>query len=96
MLMSKYLYYRDENCTVSIQPVNDVVHLHCIVVEWKLSTLKKLYIIFSQLQKDMAYYGFKYLVTVTPNPRFAKLFGGESIEEKEIDGVLHEVIVWEL
>lgn len=95
-LMSKIKVYEDDSFVLYIEPLNDTVHMHTYVYEWKPSTLKTMYRVFGMLELEMAKLGFKYLVTVTPNPKFAKLFGGSVIDEKVIKGIYHEVIVWEL
>lgn len=90
-------FYSDDNFKAVIQIAKDgVVHLHCYVYDWKLSALKIMYREFARLKGELNSKGYKYIVTVTPNPKFARLFGGEVIDEQDIDGVRHEVIVWEL
>lgn len=92
----KVLAYSDENSSVYLQPVGDVVHIHCYVVKWTHSQLKKLYNVFNDIVAFVEAMGFKFLVTVTPNPKFARLFGGEVVDELIINGEPHEVIIWEL
>lgn len=36
------------------------------------------------------------MLTITPNPKFAKLFGGTSVGEIDHDGKKYEVVVWDL
>ena len=40
--------------------------------------------------------GHRSVYTVTPNPRFADLFGGETIEVLYVHGKKYEVVKWDL
>lgn len=91
----KIMVYQDDALTFYLEPNNDVVHVHCYVDDWKLSVMKRIYSLTSEILSFAKKEGFKYVVTVTPNPKFAKLFGGEVIDEIVINGIQHEVIVWE-
>lgn len=95
-MFERHVAYKDEDFQIDVQPVNDVVHLHCYVFNWKPSVLKKIYSVFTYLKELFSVSGYAYMATITPNPKFAKLFGGEVIDEKMINGKYHEVIVWEL
>lgn len=95
-MFEQHVAYKDEDFQIDVQPVNDVVHLHCYVFNWKPSVLKKIYSVFAYLKDLLSVSGYAYMATITPNPKFAKLFGGEVIDEKMINGKYHEVIVWEL
>lgn len=95
-LMSKEKWYEDDSFVLYIEPCNDVLHMHCYVSDWKLSVLKNMYAVLAQLMEVAARRGFKYLVTVTPNPKFAKMLGGVCVEELQINDEYCEVIVWEL
>ena len=95
-MYSKETIFEDDTCYVAVQVLEGVVNLHCEVYDWKPSVLKRLYSIFLEIKDYYAGEGFKYLSTVSPNPKFAKLFGGETINELVIDGKEYEVIVWEL
>lgn len=88
--------YSDGDVCVSVQPIGDDAHLHCLVYKWSPSVLRRLYEIFAWLERSLGDAGFKRLVTVTPNPKFAKLFGGTYLGDAYYHGVKHEVIVWEL
>lgn len=95
-MFEKHIAYKDEDFQVDVQAVNDVVHLHCYVSVWKPSVLKKMYHVFAYLKELFSISGYAYMATITPNPKFAKLFGGDVIDEKLINDKKHEVIVWEL
>ena len=81
---------------ITVQPVNDVAHIHILVYRWAPSVLKALYVVFGEMRDALRDKGYVYMVTISPNPKFAKLFGGEVIEEKVVDNIYHEVIVWDL
>ena len=81
---------------ITVQPVNDVAHIHILVYRWAPSVLKTLYSVFNEMKVALKNKGYVYMATISPNPKFAKLFGGEVIEEKVIDDVYHEAIVWGL
>lgn len=95
-MFERHVAYKDEDFQVDVQVVNEVVHLHCEVSTWKPSVLKKMYSVFAYLKDLFSISGYAYMATVTTNPKFAKLFGGEVIDEKLINNKKHEVIVWEL
>jgi hypothetical protein len=93
--LPKQLYYKDDNFTLEVEPIDGEYFLHCIVQEWNASVLRRMYKVFAVLLEEANQHGVERMYTVTPNPRFAKLFGGTTIGHVEIDNVLHEVIIWE-
>lgn len=95
-MSDKVVAYRAEEYLVEVQPFGDEVHLHINVFEWKPSVLKQLYLVFAELKAVLTEKGFSSMKTISPNPKFAKLFGGKTTEELFIDGVYYEVIVWDL
>jgi len=90
-------YYTDEDISVNIEPFGKGVLFHVEISNWKLSVLKRCYVVCARLMEDMAAAGFIKAATITPNPKFAKLFGGTTthvIVTKEQQRL--EVITWEL
>jgi hypothetical protein len=85
-------YYEDSSFVLNIEIEKDFVILHCDVMVWKLSTLKKIYAVFSQILLDFKTYK---VIAVTPNPRFAKLFGGRTVTYMEYEGKTMEIIQWQ-
>lgn len=73
-----------------------VANLHCEVRKWSPRVLRKCYDSFAKgmnlLQRD----GFKQVVTITPNPKFAYLFGGTFTDSLLYEGNYYEVIEWAL
>lgn len=96
MTSHKRVAYEDSNFKFEIELVGDMAGLHCVVTHWSPSVLKHMYKVFVETQNLLADNGFKRMVTISPNPKFAKLFGGDTIESLDKDGIRYEVIVWEL
>jgi hypothetical protein len=92
----KIIYYKDDDVLFEIEPNSEGVFLHCEVTNWKPSVLKKSYRVFGEFLNFAQHHKIKKVVTTTPNPKFALLFGGKVINSGEIDGVYHEVIEWEV
>lgn len=90
------LLYKDEDFTVEWEEMEDCLFLHCEVKYWKLSAFRRMYKVFAELQDVARQKGFSSLATITPNPRFAKLFGGETVSTLTKEGIEYEVVVWEL
>lgn len=82
--------YKDEDFVVESSFYKDYLVLHCEVTNWNLTVLKRMYKVFGALRNE-----FPKMMTITPNPNFAKLFGGETVEYVIIDGQSCEVIVWD-
>jgi hypothetical protein len=96
MQTRKHLFYQDSNFIVEIEFIGRVVVLHCSVLNWKLSVMKKTYEVFSELKQLASSSGCTHLVTAPIHPKFAKLFGGSQIGTISVDDKNYEVIVWEL
>lgn len=95
-MLKRFVVCDTEDFYITVEPVNDVAHIHILVYRWAPSVLKTLYIVFSEMKKSLRDKGYLFMATVSPNPKFAKLFGGEVIDEELINNVYHEVIVWDL
>lgn len=90
-------YYSDDDLTIKIEPFGKGVMFHMEVHNWKLSVLKKSYPIVARLFEDMAKLGFIRGATITPNPKFAKLYGGTTTHILVTEDQQRlEVITWEL
>lgn len=92
----KVTYYKDEDFVFDFELNDEGVFLHCNVSNWKPSVLKRMYNVFASFTLEMEKHNVKNFMTVSPNPKFAKLFGGTVIHKGYIDDVLHEVIQWEV
>lgn len=94
--LHKNLLYKDSNFIVEWEELEDCLFLHCNVFNWSLSTLRTMYAVFAELRHIALSRGFSSMSTITPNPKFAKLFGGETINSFVHEGKEYEVIVWVL
>jgi len=92
----KITYYQDESVKFVVEFNEEGVFLHCDVFDWKPSSLKRYYRVFGNLLEELKQTGVKQIMTVTPNPKFARLFGGRFEKELYFDGIRNEVIVWEV
>jgi len=90
MKLCKNTLFENEDFVLEGQEHEGALLLHCRVIDWKLSTLKKMYSVFA----DVVSKNDK-VMTITPNPKFAKLFGGRVIKTFEEGGVEYEVILWD-
>lgn len=90
------LLYKDEDFTVEWEEMEDCLFLHCEVAYWKLSAFRRMYKVFAELKELAVQRGYSSLSTITPNPRFAKLFGGETVNSFIKEGIEYEVVVWVL
>lgn len=89
-------FYEDEDFILQYKEAYGEVFLHCEVTSWKPSSFKKGLRVFGALLNKMEERGRTRLVTVTPNPKFVQLLGGEYIGDKEQDGIHYEVYQWVL
>jgi hypothetical protein len=94
-------FYEDEDFKLDIDELilpdlGKCLYVHCDVYTWKLSVLKKLYRVASDVDNYKDALGYDNIITISPNPKFAKLLGGYSIMEMKIDGINYEMIKWEL
>lgn len=94
--MSKIVYYKDENIDLQYECSGGYVIPHCIISEWKPSVLKTSYKVFGRFLEDMKRAGFKRVLSLTPSPKFAKVFGGVFMDKFIIDNKEVEMFLWEL
>lgn len=89
-------YSETEDYLFRIEYVEDSILLHCEVYNWKPSVLRRGYSVIASLMNEKGKEGYVRLFTVTPNPKFAKLFGGMCINKFYHEGIHYEVVVWDL
>lgn len=70
--------------------------MHCEVVNWKPSVLKKMYSVFNYMKDELKENEILFMYAITPNPKFAYLFGGEFSGIVKSDGKDYEVVKWDL
>ncbi len=93
--LPKTTYYKDDDFILELQWHEGQIFLHCEVSNWKLSSLKRMYSVFKSLLTEVKNLEVDRLITITPNPKFAKLFGGTVISDFEYENTNYEVIIWE-
>lgn len=94
--LPKQVYYQDSTFVLETQFCENNLFIHCEVKTWKPSSLRRGYSVFKSLLSESEQAGISKVVTITPNPKFAKLFGGTTIFEIDYNNIKHEVIVWDL
>jgi hypothetical protein len=93
------LAYEDECFCCHLQYEQGVVVFHSVVKrQMRLSDIKRGRAVFKGICERVLAEGYDKLFAATPSPHFARLMssGLISLEEKEIDGIRMEIIVWEL
>ena len=95
-LLPKKTYYSNQDFKFEIEQLRDEIFLHCEVYNWKPSALRLGYSVFHTLLEECKTKGIEKVFTITPNPKFAKLFGGETVNSFSNNDIDYEVIVWEL
>lgn len=85
------LFTETEDYKIEWHDAQGECHVHCLVYNWKPSILKKLYVEYAKLKSFLGSIGYEYFCSVTPNPKFCELFGGEFL------GYYNgkEVMIWE-
>jgi len=73
------------------------INLHVDAYNWNKSVLKEMREVFEEAKEGFHLEGFSKLYTVTPNPKFCKLFKGYTdLGVVDIDGVGYNLITWDL
>ena len=93
---SRKTFYTDSDFIIEVEDYLENLLIHCEVFNWKPSVLRRGYSIFVKLEQYARDNGYTRMMTVTPNPKFAKLVGGTTTSALEYENKTHEVIVWEL
>ena len=92
----KTIFHQTDDYVMEVEETSEFLLLHCNVEAWKLSTLRDMYNYFPKLEDYAKEIGYKYLMTITPNPKFARLFGGTILNKFSYEEKQYETIVWEL
>lgn len=92
----KQVEYQNEDFKFELEFHQDVAFLHCEVSRWSPSVLRHMYEVFSTTKENLIKGGFSRMATLSPNPKFAKLFGGDTVSVLEHEDKRYEVVVWEL
>ena len=93
----KQTYYQDNNFSVEYELAENILNLHCNVINFTTNVLRTMNYVFGKLMNEAREKGYEQLMTVTPNPRFAKLFAGKYQDTLVDDtGKEYEVYTWDL
>ena len=88
--MVKQTFKKTKDYHIEWHAIDDQCHVHCIVYTWSKSVLARLYVEFVQLRKFIKDIGYDYFYSISPNPKFCEMFGGEYIGEQNGK----EVMMW--
>lgn len=88
--------YEDEDFKLEYKIYRGKYFLHCEVSNWKPSVLKRGRKIFEEWKEKKRQEGVEMLYTVSPNPKFVALLGGEKIGYVFKKGIYYEVFIWAL
>ena len=94
--MSRQVFYADQDASFEYEVSGSEVLVHCEMHRWTPSVIRKGYMVLGDFMNTMRKQGLQTMVTVTPNPKFARLFGGKSIAQTSYEGKEYEVVVWDL
>jgi len=94
--MPKKVYYEDNAFSFQYDIEGPIVNIHCDVQDWKPSILRKMYRVFNTFIEESKKLGIKQIISLSPNPKFAKLFGGVCVKSFVHNNVNMEVVLWEL
>lgn len=91
----KNLVYEDEDVLFEYEAMGEDLLLHCEIKQWSHSKFKNMIKVFASFMNQAESLGYKKVFTVTPNPNFAKLFGGRKTNSFEYEGKYYEVVLWD-
>lgn len=92
----KLVLYEDMNCHLSVEVVSRVAYLHCEVFNWKVSTARRLYSALNTFLLSCEERDIVQVYTITPNPRFAEMYGGRHCGYVKYQEKDYEVFKWDL
>lgn len=90
--MSRNTFIKTDSYHIEWEIIGEDCHVHCNVQEFSKSVLKEGYVAFVRLKEFVGGMGYDHMVSISPNPKFCKLFGATSL------GIFkegYEVMVWE-
>tara|TARA_R110000772_G_scaffold144025_1_gene253577 strand:- start:9098 stop:9385 length:288 start_codon:yes stop_codon:yes gene_type:complete len=85
--------YQDDDLIVQAEIIEGNPYLHCTILEFKKSTMKRSKRVWEDIKAGFYYEGFNTIYSVSPNPRFIKFIGGALV--KQLDEKVG-VYKWEL
>ena len=93
---NRVVFFEDADGILEYEMYDGCCILHSQIYSWKLSVFKKCLRVLNTLLNTMRMMGIQYVVAITPNPEFAKLFGGHYISTMEYEDKEYEGIIWDL
>lgn len=93
---TRKIYYRDEDFSLEYELSEGGLLLHCNVNRFTPSVVRNGVSVFAFMLDEAQAAGVEKVYTVTPNPKFAKMFGGTKVNEFSYFGKEYEVIEWDL
>jgi hypothetical protein len=73
------------------------VNLHAEAYNWNKTVLKDMRKVFEDAKEGFRLEGFSKLYTISPNPKFCRLFAGhEDLGVISINGEEHSILSWDL
>lgn len=93
--MSRTIYYKDDSFSFEYEIDDTIASLHCIVSKWSHTVLKNAYLAFGRFMNERERMGITKVITISPNPKFAKLFGGTTLNTLVLNGKETEIILWQ-
>ena len=88
--MAKQTFFQDDSVHIEWEAVEDQCHVHCLVYVWNKTVAKECYGHFVRLRSFIKGMGYGWFYSITPNPKFCEMYGGEHLSEQ--DG--KEVMIW--
>lgn len=90
------VFYKDETFSLEFDDLGEEALIHMFVNSYTHNSVRKWYLETEKLKAYLISTGFVKAFTVTPNPRFVKLFNGQHTASIEHEGKIYEVVIWDL
>lgn len=92
----KQTIYQDEDVHFEVEDLGTWALLHCEVQHFSPTKYRKMLNVFGQFLNEAAGKGYEKVLTISPNPKFCYLFGGQFESAFTQKGKTYEVIRWDL
>jgi hypothetical protein len=73
--------YQDDDLIVQAEIIEGNPYLHCTILEFKKSVMKRTRVVWEDIKEGFYYEGFDNIYSISPNPRFIKFIGGALVEQ---------------
>lgn len=88
--MARQTFKKTSRYHIEWEILGDQCHVHCTVENWSKSVLARGYVEFVRLSEFIGDMGYDCFYSITPNPKFCELYGGQYIGEQNGK----EVMMW--